>query len=68
MKRTIGTYAGAVGATVLVTGLGASLPLPLVLAGITLVFVALLVLDIYSWHSGQHGGLQAWQRAGAERD
>jgi low temperature requirement protein LtrA len=68
LKRTIGTYAGAVGATVLVTGLGPSLPPPLVLAGITLVFVALLVLDIYSWQTGQHGGMQAWQRAGAKRD
>ncbi len=68
LRRTIGTYAGAVGATILITVLGGALPPPLVLAGITLLFVALLVLDIYSWQTGQHGGMPAWKRGGAQRD
>ena len=32
------------------------------------LFVALLVLGIYPWQTGQHGGMQARQRDGAERD
>jgi len=31
------------------------------------IFVALLVLGIYPWQTGQHGGMQAWQRDGTER-
>jgi hypothetical protein len=56
LRRTVGTYAGAASVTSLITALGAYLPPPTVVAGLTLVFLVLLVLDIYSWEIGQHGG------------
>jgi hypothetical protein len=66
--RTVGTYAGTVGVTVLITGLGAYVSPPLVLAGLTLMFVALVQLDAYSWGSGQLGGVPSRQRDGATQE
>ena len=68
LRRTVGTYAGAVGVTVLIMGLGAYVSPLLVLAGLTLVFVALVQLDIYSWQTGQHGGMPRRQRDGETQE
>jgi low temperature requirement protein LtrA len=68
LRRTVGTYAGTVGVSVLITGLGAYVSPPLVLAGLTLMFVALAQLDVYSWGSGQHGGVPSRQRDGATQE
>ncbi len=68
LRRTVGTYAGTVGVTALITGLGAYVSPPLVLAGLTLMFVALVQLDVYSWGSGQDGGVPSRQRDGATQE
>ncbi|HZC85285.1 MAG TPA: hypothetical protein VE194_12710, partial [Rubrobacter sp.] len=68
LRRTVGTYAGTLGVTVLITSIGAYFSPPLVLAGLTLMFVALVQLDVYSWGSGQHGGEPSRQRDGATQE
>jgi low temperature requirement protein LtrA len=68
LRRTVGTYAGAVGATVLIAGLGAYVSPLLVLAGLTLMFVALVQLNIHSWQTGQHGGMPRRQRDGETQE
>lgn len=56
LRRTIGTCMGAVAATLLLAAFGAYLSPPLFLLGLVLVFVALVLVDIYSWRTGQSGG------------
>jgi len=68
LARAAAVYAAAITATVLVIALGAFLPPPLTLDGICLVFLALVLVDEYSWTYGRDTLLPDWRQGGARED
>jgi low temperature requirement protein LtrA len=62
LARAAAVYAAAIAATVVVLALGTFLTPPLTLAGICLVFVALVLVDEYSWTYGRDTLLPDWRQ------
>lgn len=61
LTRAAAVYAAAIVATLLATALGVFLPPPLTLACILLVFLALVLVDEYSWTYGRDALLPDWR-------
>jgi multidrug transporter EmrE-like cation transporter len=62
LARAAAVYTAAITATVLVIALGTFLTPPLTLAGICLIFLALVLVDEYSLTHGREALLPDWRR------
>ena len=63
LARVAAVYVAALAATLVVLALGAFLPPPLTLSCILIIFLALVLIDEYSWTYGRDTLLPDWRRS-----